>query len=85
MFHRFGGEVEVGRDVSIAEALGEQLEDLEFAWGQVGSVGPRARAWAAWQVAGTQLAQSARHDAGGGLRAETLQSGMGFAQRSFVI
>ena len=82
---RLGREEQALGDVAVAQAVRDQLEDLELAGGQQRRVLARRRPWAAREVGGAALAQPAGDDGGGRGGPEGAQLVERAAQRPFVV
>jgi hypothetical protein len=82
---RLLGDDEPLGDLRVAQALREELENLELAPGQAGGILPRGGAWAARKPAHASLAQPAGDDPSRRLRAQPAQVVECVAQRAFVV
>ena len=82
---RLARQVQPAGDSGIRQAFGEQLQDLDFAAGQLRRVGARGRARPARQAARATLAQLTRHPTCHGPGAEPLEGGERVAQMDLLI
>src|SRR5215213_6910119 len=80
-----GGEEEVGRNLGVGAARGDQGEDLNFPRSEVGGVGSGSGTWSAGNVPGAEVVQPPFHLAEGWSRSELLKCHQGFTQRRLLV